>query len=90
MLQLRFLIEGRVQGVGYRYFCRDRALQLGIKGYAKNLPDGRVEVIAEGNEGQLAQLESALREGPSFGRVDTLLKTVSEIGSSAYADFSIR
>jgi acylphosphatase len=65
----RYIVVGRVQGVGYRYFVLRQAEALGLTGYARNRPDGSVEVVAEGAEGLLAQLEESLREGPSFSMV---------------------
>lgn len=69
MAAQRFLVTGRVQGVGYRYFVLQEAQKLGLTGFARNLPDGRVEVVAEGDDTALAGLEALLREGPSFSRV---------------------
>jgi acylphosphatase len=65
----RYLVTGRVQGVGYRYFVLREAERLGLAGFARNLPDGRVEVVAEGSEEILDQLEARLRSGPSFASV---------------------
>jgi len=70
-----FLVCGRVQGVYYRASARDRALALGIAGYARNLADGRVEVVAEGEAGALAQFEQWLHEGPSAARVERVERT---------------
>jgi acylphosphatase len=61
--------KGRVQGVGYRAFCADAAMRLNIDGYARNLPDGRVEVVAESDEATLRQFVERLREGPPMARV---------------------
>jgi acylphosphatase len=69
MASYRYLVRGRVQGVGYRYFVQREADALGATGFVRNLPDGSVEVVAEGSDGVLAQLEARLREGPSFARV---------------------
>jgi acylphosphatase len=66
----RFLVRGRVQGVGYRYFALHAARELGVAGFARNLPDGSVEIVAEGGEAALAAFEARLREGPSFARVE--------------------
>jgi acylphosphatase len=62
----RYTVTGRVQGVGYRYFALRQAEALGVTGFARNRPDGSVEVVAEGSEDVLAQLEETLREGPAF------------------------
>ena len=67
--QLVALARGRVQGVGYRAFCADEAMRMGVAGYARNLPDGRVEVLAEGDESTLRQFIDRLREGPALSRV---------------------
>ena len=64
------LARGRVQGVGYRAFCADEAVLLGLEGFARNLPDGRVQVIAEGDESRLRQFVARLRTGPPLSRVD--------------------
>jgi acylphosphatase len=68
----RYLVAGRVQGVGYRYFALRQAEALRLGGFARNLPDGRVEVVAEGSEDALARYEERLREGPSFARVSSV------------------
>ena len=71
-MQLYVLITGRVQGVGFRAFTQRNARQLGINGYAKNLPNGKVEVVAEGDKTQLDALVVFLRKGPRYARVDSL------------------
>ena len=58
-------VRGHVQGVGFRWWTRSRALELGLAGYAKNLADGRVEVVAEGAEGGVEKLRQLLEEQPS-------------------------
>jgi acylphosphatase len=63
------LATGRVQGVGYRAFCAHEGSMLGLTGYAKNLPSGKVEVLAEGDEGALRQFVERLREGPPMSHV---------------------
>jgi acylphosphatase len=70
MAAYRFFVRGRVQGVGYRYFVLRQAEALGVSGFARNLPDGRVEVVAEGSDGSLEVLESRLKDGPPFGEVE--------------------
>ena len=71
----RYVVRGRVQGVGFRWFVLRQAEQLGIHGWAKNLDDGSVEVVADGTGEQLGKLETALRRGPSLARVDGVEKT---------------
>ncbi len=65
----RWLISGRVQGVGFRWFVLKRAEELGLKGWASNRTDGRVEVVASGDKEAMADLDGSLRTGPMFGRV---------------------
>jgi acylphosphatase len=78
-------VSGRVQGVGYRYFVTDRAREIGLTGYARNLADGSVEVVAEGTEQDLLLLIGRLHaHGDSFIQVDNL-----EVGwSDATGEFS--
>lgn len=64
-----FLISGRVQGVGFRYFAENEARNLGVCGYVKNLWDGRVEVYAIGEEPSLRALRARLARGPRGARV---------------------
>jgi acylphosphatase len=66
----RFLIAGRVQGVGFRYFVREAAERDGISGWVCNLPDGRVEAFAEGDQDALQRFERHVRQGPPAARVD--------------------
>jgi acylphosphatase len=66
----RYYVSGRVQGVGFRYYALRTAERLGVTGFARNLPDGRVEVVAEAAEAALADFEEALRQGPSFCHVE--------------------
>jgi acylphosphatase len=73
-VRLTAWVRGRVQGVGFRWWTRCRALELGLVGSAENLADGRVEVVAEGPEDHCAQLLSALRSTTSPGRVDQVVE----------------
>ena len=68
----RFLVTGAVQGVGYRWYAARHARGLGLSGFARNLEDGRVEVVAAGDHEALAGLEARLRTGPAYARVDTV------------------
>ena len=69
-LARRYLIRGRVQGVGFRYFLDAAALREGIHGWVRNLPDGGVEALAEGDADALERFERDLRHGPPGARVD--------------------
>jgi acylphosphatase len=63
------LVAGRVQGVFFRAATREQAQRLGLTGYARNLPDGRVEILVCGEPDQVAQLREWLRSGPPGARV---------------------
>jgi acylphosphatase len=68
----RFIVRGRVQGVGFRWFVEREAHILGVAGWVRNNADGGVEVLAQGTPDQLAGLRSRLREGPRAARVDAV------------------
>lgn len=70
MAARRFLVRGRVQGVGFRWFVLREAERIHLRGFARNLQDGSVEVVASGSEGALAQLAQALAHGPATARVE--------------------
>ncbi|HZQ21172.1 MAG TPA: acylphosphatase [Terriglobales bacterium] len=65
-----FIVRGRVQGVGFRWFVEREARTLGIAGWVRNRADGTVEVLAIGSKEQLSNLHSRLRQGPRAARVD--------------------
>ena len=65
----RWLVRGRVQGVGYRYFAQRAAVELGLTGYTRNLDDGRVEVYAAGPVDRLNELAGMLHRGPRWADV---------------------
>lgn len=66
----RAVVRGRVQGVGYRFFALRAARELGLNGWVRNLPDGTVETLAEGDEAAMAQFLARLGHGPLTSRVD--------------------
>ena len=70
MKRVRVVVQGRVQGVGFRYFANDRARELQLTGIVRNLHNGGVEVIAEGEEGALEALVAGLKNGPVSARVE--------------------
>jgi acylphosphatase len=72
-----FLVSGMVQGVGFRWFVARHARSLGLSGYARNLPDGRVEVVVDGPETSLPDLEQLLRSGPAYAQVESVERTSS-------------
>ena len=71
---LHFLIKGRVQGVGFRWFVQREASELDLRGWVRNTEDGDVEVLASGNVTDLAELRASLRRGPRGARVDNLIE----------------
>jgi len=68
----RWMVRGRVQGVGFRWFVWREADRLGLGGFARNLRDGAVEVVSQGPDEALDRFAQALRRGPSGARVDAL------------------
>jgi len=66
----RFLVSGRVQGVGFRYFTHAAAVREGVTGWVRNLDDGRVEALVEGDPAAVDRVERAIRTGPPGARVD--------------------
>jgi acylphosphatase len=71
---LHFLIQGRVQGVGFRWFVQREASELDLRGWVRNTEEGEVEVVAHGTEAGLAELRASLRRGPRGSRVDHLIE----------------
>lgn len=85
----RYLAQGIVQGVGYRYFVQRNAETLGLVGWVRNLHDGSVEAYAIGAEKELAQFESALRRGPRHAEVRSLTVEPATIDERLFS-FSVR
>ncbi len=85
----RYVIRGIVQGVGFRYFAQRRAEQLGVCGYVKNLPDGRVEVYAIGPPAKLEELRQLLEIGPRSARVTEVEEHEAHVQARYARSFSI-
>jgi acylphosphatase len=85
----RFLISGRVQGVGFRYFTDAAASREGLHGWVRNLPDGRVEAAVEGEADAVERFERAMRHGPRGARVE-VVEVVDEVPSGRETGFAIR
>lgn len=79
-VRLSAWVHGRVQGVGFRWWTRARALELGLTGFAANKPDGRVHVVAQGKRAACEQLLDLLRGGATPGTVDNVVADWSEPG----------
>ena len=86
---MRFLISGRVQGVYFRAYARDEARSLGLRGWVRNLPDGRVEALAQGDPAKLKAFESWCRKGPPFARVQDVEVVEEEAESMEPFPFEI-
>ena len=82
-----YLVEGRVQGVGFRMFVEQAAAELGLGGYVRNRRDGSVEVYAAGEEKVLDRLRSELEKGPSAARVDRVAESPAVLRD--YHTFSV-
>jgi len=74
LMVLHFLIQGRVQGVGFRWYVHREASGLELRGWVRNTEDGEVEVVASGSAADLAELRASLRRGPRGARVDRLVE----------------
>ena len=68
-IRIHAFVSGLVQGISYRYYTKQFADKLGLKGWVKNLPDGRVEVIAEGNEKEINEMIKFLENGPEDAKI---------------------
>lgn len=80
-------VKGKVQGVWFRASTKDEALRLGLTGWVKNLPDGRVEVLACGNREQVEALREWLRQGPTLAKVEHV--EVEELTPKHYSGFDV-
>jgi acylphosphatase len=85
----RYFVSGIVQGVGFRYFAQRAAERLHVSGYAKNLPDGRVEIYATGTAEHLTKLRSALERGPWGASVSEVKEEDAPIDSNYAIGFVI-
>ena len=85
-----YLIKGRVQGVGFRWYVHREAGALGLKGWVRNTEDGHVEVVAAGEVEQLSELQAALRKGSRGSRVDAIVEhELAESESAGLGPFQI-
>ena len=86
MQTIRVIVEGKVQGVGFRHHVCTRAQSLSLKGYVKNLSDGRVEILAVGEESVLNELLYSIRKGPAFAMIIDF--HVEYLGGELVKDYS--
>lgn len=87
MIARRVTVTGRVQGVGFRFFAERTARELGVTGWVRNLPDGKVESLAQGDEDAVARYLERLREGPRLGRV--MQVEIEEVATGGFDSFEI-
>jgi len=89
LIRLHTIIEGRVQGVGFRYFVQEKALALGLNGWVRNRWEGSVEVVAEGNKQTLERLLNDIHRGPRSANVTKVIPKW-EIANGEFSHFNIR
>lgn len=87
--RVQVLISGRVQGVFYRAYTRDQAVARGLTGWVRNLPDGRVAAVIEGDKDKIESLLAWCRQGPPYARVEEVL-TEWQPYQGEFSDFRIR
>ena len=87
MLARRYVLKGRVQGVGFRHFVYQAADNLGIRGWVRNLEDGTVEVHAQGGSETMTRFVAEIRSGPSFARVEDIQE--DDVETEDYEEFVI-
>ena len=87
---LHFLIQGRVQGVGFRWYVQREAIELELRGWVRNTEDGDVEVMAAGEPRDLSELRASLRRGPRGARVDRIVEhNLAETEAESLSSFQI-
>lgn len=89
LIARRYVVSGWVQGVGFRFFAEEAARREGLHGYVRNLPDGRVETMVEGDAEAVIRFERAIRNGPRGARVDRV-ETEELAPTGRATGFSIR
>lgn len=89
MIQLQIIVSGEVQGVGYRYYTQMKAIQFGIKGWVRNLPEGRVEILASGTREDLDFFIEEIRRGNPFSTVNQI-EVLETDKTEAYQSFAIK
>ena len=88
MISVHVRVSGRVQGVFYRAFTKERAAEFGIKGWVRNIPGGGVEAVLEGERQKVGELLKLMKSGPSGAMI--LGMELSELECKGYQDFEIR
>lgn len=88
--ELKLIIHGYVQGVTFRWFTEEHAKDLGLVGFVKNLPDGTVAIVAQGEKNNLESLINYCKKGPEWAKVTHVEETWNKIKSTGYENFSIK
>ncbi len=89
VLTRRYLVTGQVQGVGYRFFVLNTAVRLGLRGFVRNLRDGRVEAVACGSAERLAAFCAELKRGPRFAAVESVCETEAARLPASVTEYTI-
>jgi acylphosphatase len=90
MVRKDWFVSGRVQGVSFRAFTYDAARELKVKGWVRNLTDGRVEIVAEADEKAIAALLAKVKRGPSAAKVEAVTEAKVDAGEKLAEEFEIR
>lgn len=90
MKRLHAIVEGRVQGVGFRQWTCRNAQTLGLTGWVRNLEDGRVELIAEGRQEEVDALLEDLKQGPPLAKVSQVTQELTDLTQPEFAHFELR
>ena len=90
LVSRRWIVRGRVQGVGYRWFAIRQAERLGVVGWVANRPDGAVEVVAQGTAPQIDSMHQALSTGPRSGHVESVEMYEMSPEIEAFKSFEVR
>lgn len=88
MKSFQYIVKGRVQGVGYRFYVGLKLKKLGAKGYVKNLDNGDVEVIIQIQEDKLIRAEKCIEKGSPYGKVIEIKKSILEM--EEYSNFNLK
>lgn len=89
MKEIDCTIHGKVQGVFFRKFIKDRADELGLYGFVQNTEEGTVDVVAQGSEEKLVEFVEHLKKGPAFARVSSFDIQWNNVSQDSFTDFSI-
>ena len=89
IIQINAMVKGRVQGVGFRNWTYSQARLFGLTGWVKNAPEGEVSILAEGEEEQLEEFLTALKQGPRLSRISDVIVERKTVVSRDYQNFEV-